>query len=122
MMKTLINISQSYIMYRCLITGRNNDSDVRRLSLCRDWMAKKAHFYLILFVVFLFGNSLCIASAKAEFVISPTGNDHNPGTIDKPFASFERARDAIRELKQKAGLPVDGVMVSIRGGTYSLSK
>jgi len=62
------------------------------------------------------------ATLTKEFIVSATGNDQNPGTIDKPFASLERARDAIREFKQKGGLPAGGVTVSIRGGIYSLLK
>ena len=36
----------------------------------------------------------------ADFYVAPNGNDANPGTQAKPFATLERARDAIRELKQ----------------------
>ena len=40
----------------------------------------------------------CVVAAKpAEFHVSPKGNDDNPGTVGKPFATLERARDAIRE-------------------------
>ena len=35
----------------------------------------------------------------AEFHVAPTGNDANPGTMEKPFATLERARDAARKLK-----------------------
>jgi len=59
---------------------------------------------------------------RTEFVVSTTGSDSNPGTLDKPFASLEKARNAVRDLKQKGGLPAGGVAVLVRGGTYSLSK
>ncbi|MCQ2455915.1 MAG: S-layer homology domain-containing protein, partial [Clostridia bacterium] len=36
----------------------------------------------------------------ADFYVSTKGSDSNPGTKDKPFASFEKARDAVRELKK----------------------
>lgn len=55
-----------------------------------------------------------------EYFISPSGSDHNTGTIDEPFASLEKARDQIRELK-KEGLQSD-VIVYLREGTYFLSK
>lgn len=32
----------------------------------------------------------------AEFFVSPSGNDTNPGTEAKPFATLERGRDAAR--------------------------
>ncbi len=67
---------------------------------------------------------LCAAVAppQKQFIVATTGNDHNPGTLNKPFATLERARDAIRELKLRGGLPTGGVTVSIRGGTYALAK
>ena len=41
--------------------------------------------------------------------VSPNGDDANPGTEAKPFASLERARDDIRSLRQGAALPAGGV-------------
>lgn len=52
--------------------------------------------------------------------ISPTGDDGNPGTKDKPFATLERARDEIRTLRirsQKSEIR-NPVTVFIRGGEY----
>lgn len=47
------------------------------------------------------------------FFVSPTGDDGNPGTIEKPFASVHRAQEAVRK---KPG------SVYLRGGIYYLSK
>jgi hypothetical protein len=63
------------------------------------------------------------------FYIAPTGDDSWSGTMassnrnltDGPFATFDRARNAIRELKRSEGLPTGGVTVQIREGTYNLS-
>jgi hypothetical protein len=63
------------------------------------------------------------------FYVAPTGDDSWSGTMaspnrnltDGPFATFERAREAIRELKRSEGLPSGGVTVQVREGTYSLS-
>ena len=57
----------------------------------------------------------------AEFFVATDGDDTNPGTFEKPFATFERARQAVRELKASDGLPEKGVAVWIRGGLYLLS-
>ena len=38
----------------------------------------------------------------ADFYVSTKGSDSNPGTKDKPFRTFEKARDAVRTLN-KAG-------------------
>src|SRR5512138_3324190 len=39
-----------------------------------------------------------------EYWVSPTGNDTGPGTEERPFATPQRARDALREAR-KGGLP-----------------
>src|SRR6266542_1923158 len=45
------------------------------------------------------------------YYVAPTGSDGNPGTLGKPFATIQRAQQAVR---QKPGL------VLLRGGTYYL--
>ncbi|HMP84259.1 MAG TPA: right-handed parallel beta-helix repeat-containing protein, partial [Verrucomicrobiota bacterium] len=45
------------------------------------------------------------------YYISPSGNDANSGTLEKPFATLQRAQQAVR---QKHG------DVFLRGGTYYL--
>lgn len=64
---------------------------------------------------------------QMEYYVSPEGKDTWSGTRaapdaagqDGPFATLEAARDAIRGLKGRAGLPAGGVRVLVRGGTYS---
>ena len=56
-----------------------------------------------------------------NYYVSPKGNDNNPGTKAKPFATLERARDEIRMLK-KAGRPEGDVTVGIAGGIYELQQ
>ncbi|HQE84510.1 MAG TPA: right-handed parallel beta-helix repeat-containing protein [Candidatus Hydrogenedentes bacterium] len=65
---------------------------------------------------------LCLVSVwvfAAEYHVAHDGNDGNPGTASAPFATLERARDAVRALKQGDGLPEGGVTVWIHGGIYS---
>lgn len=72
--------------------------------------------------VLVIGTAACISTAAwgVELHVALTGDDANPGTKAKPFATLERARDAIRELKRGAGgLPDGGVMVLVGGGIYS---
>ncbi|HZK81460.1 MAG TPA: right-handed parallel beta-helix repeat-containing protein, partial [Humisphaera sp.] len=60
-----------------------------------------------------------------EFYVSPDGNDHWSGAhpapladhSDGPFATLERARDAIRDLNRKARTD-HGVVVYLRGGIH----
>ncbi|MEN6304663.1 MAG: right-handed parallel beta-helix repeat-containing protein, partial [Armatimonadia bacterium] len=44
----------------------------------------------------------------------------NAGKTDGPLATLTAARDAVRKLKTKDGLPRGGVVVVVRGGVYNL--
>lgn len=61
-------------------------------------------------------------SAHADLYVATNGNDSNPGTKEKPFATLERARDEVRKLKKEHGLPRGGVTIWLRGGVYVLNK
>jgi hypothetical protein len=62
------------------------------------------------------------AFAGVQFYVSPHGSDAQPGTREKPFATLEAARDALRALKAK-GEGLDGnATVNIEGGTYFRSQ
>jgi hypothetical protein len=50
-----------------------------------------------------------------EYHVAPTGNDHNPGTEDQPFATVTAARDALRASGQLSKSPC---AVVIHAGTY----
>lgn len=62
--------------------------------------------------------------------VSPSGQDSWSGhrrtpdskSADGPFATLERARDEIRQLKKQGKFPADGVNVEIAGGVYELAK
>lgn len=62
------------------------------------------------------------APAVLNFHVATTGSDENPGTQEKPFATLEGARDAIRELKKKSPLSNSGVAVYVHGGVYRRSQ
>ncbi len=68
----------------------------------------------------------CLCSAPGagatEFFVSLSGSDRNPGTLEQPFRTLEGARDALRAHARKGGLPPDGATITVRGGTYMLSK
>jgi hypothetical protein len=53
----------------------------------------------------------------ADFHVAPDGNDANPGTKEQPFATLDRARDAVRTIA-----PEQSRRVVLRGGTYYLDK
>ena len=63
-------------------------------------------------------------SAQAAFYVATNGNDAWSGTLpapnsagtDGPFATLERARDAIRTLNRMGQLPAGDITVWLRGG------
>jgi hypothetical protein len=57
------------------------------------------------------------AASARDYYVAVDGSDANPGTIDRPFLTLEKARDAIRQLKT-AGPLSEGVTVTIREGIY----
>jgi hypothetical protein len=57
----------------------------------------------------------------ADYYVAAGGADAGQGTKDQPFATIERARDAIRELK-KTGPLKEPVTVRLRRGVYALSQ
>jgi len=55
----------------------------------------------------------------AVFYVATDGSDGNPGSMEKPFASLEQARDAVRQVR---GENVERITVFLRGGVYYLTK
>lgn len=55
---------------------------------------------------------------NADFYVSTDGSDSNDGSIDAPFATIERARDAVRSADKSS---CDGITVAIKAGDYRIS-
>ena len=58
------------------------------------------------------------ALPAAEFYVAPNGSDTSLGNKEQPFATLEKARDAVRELNAAGKYPAEGVTVWLRGGVY----
>lgn len=84
-----------------------------------------------MFLLALMAGSGCCALAaetlhKADFYVSAKGSDEWSGTeasraegeLDGPFATLERARDAVRDLKKSKSTDI---VVLVREGTYQLN-
>jgi len=56
----------------------------------------------------------------SEFFVAPNGQDSNPGTVQSPFASFQRAQQAVRA--ERAAHPDEPVTVTFHAGEYQLDK
>lgn len=56
----------------------------------------------------------------ADIYIAPDGSDDDgDGSFDNPFATLEKARDTIREMKAQADREIDGeIVVAMKAGTY----
>ena len=79
--------------------------------------------YLVLILV-MSSWSLLPAETAGEivFYVSPNGNDSQSGTsVNKAFATLQKAKDAIRTIKQNGKLTAP-VTVYLLGGTYELSE
>ena len=51
----------------------------------------------------------------ADFYVSTDGSDSNDGSFERPFASFGKAVEAVRELKKTKK---DGITVAFKAGSY----
>jgi len=92
-------------------------------SPLEDMMTKQ----LIVMSVLMIASGRPAAASSADLYLSPRGSDNWSGTLsvpnaqgtDGPFASLERARDAVRVLKKKKSTDI---VVWVREGTYRLEK
>jgi len=78
----------------------------------------KISFYMI--VICLAVIPVCHSLIASEFYVAPNGDDQNPGTRKKPFATISAARDAVR--KSIAGGMKEDVVVNIDAGNYFIEK
>lgn len=77
--------------------------------------------YKIFLGALLFSSLTSQLSQAQQLFVAPNGSDTNAGTLDKPFATLTKAREAIREIKKNKGLDKNGITVFIRGGNYQLT-
>lgn len=77
--------------------------------------------YMVRALVLTIAVSLAVACnvGAADYYVAPGGDDAAPGTLEKPFATIARARDAIRKAKIDGKLQ-EAVTVYLRGGVHSL--
>jgi hypothetical protein len=64
------------------------------------------------------GSGGVIDSAQATFYVSPTGDDSNAGTIDAPFQTITKARDAVRAVNSSMN---GDIHVYLRGGDFRIT-
>ena len=74
--------------------------------------------FLILLQLTLCIMSMPTIAEPSEFFVAPQGNDNHPGSERKPFATFQRAQQEVRKLRQ--AYPERGVTVIFQPGHYQL--
>jgi hypothetical protein len=78
------------------------------------------HIVCSTIALLLLAASLC--SAELTLHVSPTGSDDADGSAAAPFATIHRARDEVRAIKQRSGLPEGGIRVLLQDGLHALSE
>jgi Right handed beta helix region len=85
--------------------------------------ALKSSLPILVVLAGVFGVGVAPAPAQpagaVELFVSPEGRDTWPGTSSRPFATLERARQAVRARTARMS---SDVVVNLRGGTYRLRK
>jgi hypothetical protein len=75
--------------------------------------------WLVASLVCFLAPAAALADVQATFYVAPNGSDDNPGTAAKPFATIDKARQAVRAVNQ----PMSGdILVVLRGGTYRVDR
>lgn len=59
-----------------------------------------------------------VVNSSAKLYVASNGNDSNDGSENAPFATVQKAKDAVRAMNASGNLPEGGVTVYLRGGTY----
>ncbi|MDX2225890.1 MAG: right-handed parallel beta-helix repeat-containing protein [Verrucomicrobiae bacterium] len=78
-------------------------------------MNQRTFTNLILLLVLM---TLAGCGNKNLHVDQARGKDSHPGTRSRPFATIERAQQALRELKNRGMWPKEGVTVEVAPGIY----
>ncbi len=84
------------------------------------YRSKVSHMPQGTLLLLLLASAAC-AGAPVTLHVAPVGNDANPGTAEKPFATMVGARDAIRAMKRSGPLPA-AVEVLLAPGLYSVAE
>jgi hypothetical protein len=61
-----------------------------------------------------------VSTNITEIFVSPSGDDTNAGTLAAPVRTLQHAQTLLRAQIAR-GLPIEGITVWLRGGTYSLA-
>ncbi len=77
------------------------------------------HRIILGVAVFLVTGAVAMADSPLVFHVASNGSDMNPGTEAKPFATLDRAREAVRAVNKDMA---DDITVVLHGGVYPIEK
>ena len=78
----------------------------------------KTQLLIRLIIVILFFNQDLISAQK--IYLSPTGSDDNPGTSEKPLATFTAARDKARDLRKNGQVKEPIEIIALEGDYFMI--
>jgi hypothetical protein len=73
--------------------------------------------WLVASLILIVAPVAAIADAQTTFYVAPAGSDANPGTETQPFATIEKAKQAVRAVNKDM---TGDVVVVLRGGVYQI--
>ncbi|MBQ8524313.1 MAG: S-layer homology domain-containing protein [Clostridia bacterium] len=109
-----------------LITGKTEDTLAPREGATREQFAAILHRfdtaefdYELVYNTPVYGQNYTAPEYElvtdADIYVAVDGDDNNPGTLDKPIKTFEKARDMVRAM-DKTGR--SGIKVAFKAGDY----
>jgi hypothetical protein len=75
--------------------------------------------WLVASLVLLVMPAAALTDVQTTFYVSPSGSDTNSGTEARPFATIEKARQAVRSVNRQM---TGDVVVVLRGGNYRIDR
>lgn len=79
-------------------------------------LARKAAYAALSMLTYA---QLSVAEVQVEYYVSPTGDDNNPGTLQQPFQSLDKARNQVRTINTSM---TGDIVVNLAAGDYYLDK
>ena len=75
--------------------------------------------FLLAWLACLLAPAVALPAAGTTLYVAPGGSDANPGTEAQPFATIEKARQAVRAINRDM---TGDIVVVLRGGTYRIDR
>jgi hypothetical protein len=118
----MTEVSVTWAVAAMFVSIRSGEKFVMALQAVFTTTAHMHAPYLVRTLGFLLGAAFSASSFAAEFWVSPLGNDVNPGTRARPFATIDYAQRKARELRRLSPqAPEGGTHIVLEDGTYFLS-